>query len=440
MISYNNRSDCEAARLCFYDLLDAESETNVPEDVRIHISACRYCQADMNRLEALLADTGKAGESKQSSRDSAIATLLSLHFAWADKPVTCKSVKPFLPSLADPLLQITIPTPITVHVDNCRKCSDELSNIDSMGLTHKELCRLGQEIAKASCDDVADQGDSGIATRFTFPEFDDESTDTKSDRRYADWPISVQVLERAANRGDGTTGPSQRRERASVISLKQYLKPAIAAAAVILIGFAMFFTAPAAKAVDLDQIYSALMRARNIHIANFLGDRTEPERERWVSRSLNAYLLKIGQERTLWDFRDGVKKIVSFPDVPPKAVAFTKAAAAAARGMIESPLNIVPFESVSKVPGGKWIRVTDEVFPSGAGDREVYDLTWTETKRGIKKHKKWRVFVESGTNRPRKAQFSEKATADAAYDLQNELVIEYLTDQEVEAAIEQAQL
>jgi hypothetical protein len=396
----------------------------------------------MARLEALLADADRNTEIEQRRRDSAISALLSLHFAWADKPVTCNSVKPFLPSLADPLLQITIPTPITVHVDNCRKCSDELSNIDSMGLTHKELCRLGQTIAEASCDDIADQGDSGIATRFTFPESDGKSVETKSDRRYADWPISVQVTEQATAQDGEATGLPEHRKRAVVVHLKRYLRPAIAAAAVIMIGFAMFFGTPAVKAVDLDQIYSALKRAPNIHTTSFVRGTAEPERERWVSRSLSVYILKVGEERTLWDFRAGPEKVVSSHDATPKAVAFTEAAAAAARRMIDSPLIVVPFENISEVPPDrKWTRVTDEVFESGAQDCEVYELTWTKTKpSGAAKHKKWRVFVDSRTNLPQKTQFYEKSPTDANYVSRNELVVEYLSDREMEAAIEQASL
>ena len=133
MISYNDRSNCKHARLHYYDLLATETPADVPDDVRQHIAACRHCQADMSRLEAMLADKDRNGDSEQRRRDSAVSKLLSLHFAWIDKPVTCTSTKPFLASLADPLLRIVIPTPITVHIDKCRRCAEELSAIKNSG-------------------------------------------------------------------------------------------------------------------------------------------------------------------------------------------------------------------------------------------------------------------------------------------------------------------
>jgi hypothetical protein len=86
-----------------------------------------------------------AGE--QGRRDSAISTLLKLHFACVGEPVTCTTVKPFLASLADPVLQIRVPTPITMHIDKCGQCSDDVQTLRDLQLSHKQLCRLGQLLA-----------------------------------------------------------------------------------------------------------------------------------------------------------------------------------------------------------------------------------------------------------------------------------------------------
>jgi hypothetical protein len=439
MISHNDRSNCKSARLCYYDLLDTEAEANVPEDVRQHTASCRHCRGDISRLKTLLAGTARPSESEQRRRDSVVSTLLSLHFAWIDKPVTCKSAKPFLASLADPLLQITIPTPITVHIDKCRRCSDELSTIKNSGLTHKQLCRLGQTMAGQPPEGLAKQGDSGIATCFTFREQGDQSAETEANEMYADWPIDVQVLNQEGledAQTAETAGSSVPRQGALILTLKRHIKPAIAAAAVILIGFALFFGTSAASAVNLDQIYGAIEKASNIHITKFIAGETEPEREEWVSRSLNIHMLKVGQELTLWDFRSGPRKVKSFGNGAPKVVTLTKADAEAVRIRINSPLDIVP----SGVPGdAKW--VPDDAFESGTQDCEVYFLTWTErSMRGEAKLRKWRVFVEPGTNRPQKAQFFSKSPTDTNYVLWNELVVEYPDDRQVEAALKEASL
>jgi len=443
MISHNDRSTCRNARLCYYDLLDTETEASVSEDVRRHVASCSHCQTDINRLKTLLAHTDRPSESEQRRRDSVVSTLLSLHFAWIGKPVTCKSAKPFLASLADPLLRITIPTPITVHVDKCHKCFDELSNIKSSGFTHEQLCRLGQTMAEQPPADVAEQGDSEIATCFTFHEQGDQSTETESNEMYADWPIDVQVLNQEGLEDAETAetaGSSVPRQGALILTLKRHIKPAIAAAAVVLIGVALFFGTSPAKAVGLGQIRKALERARNIHISNFVRGGTEPEQERWMSRSLGMYMLKVGQERVLWDFRAGPKKVESSHNAAPKAVPFTEADAAAARRRIDGPPGIVPFDNVSDVPGdAKWKRSPDDSFESGTQDCEVYDLTWTAvTNRGKPVLKKWRVFVDPGTNRLRKAQSFDRLSADDEYVLQSQYEVEYLSDDDMKTAIEEA--
>jgi len=444
MISYDDRSNCKRARLCYYDMLDTEAEANVPEDVRRHIASCRHCQVEMSRLKTLLEGTDRPSDSEQRRRDSAVSKLLSLHFAWIDKPVTCKSAKPFLASLADPLLQITIPTPITVHVDKCPRCSGGLSTIKNSGFTHKQLCRLGQTMAEQSPEGLAERGGSEIATCFTLREQGDQSAETEANEMYADWPIDVQVLSQERlekSETAETTGSSAPKQRALILSLKRHIRPAIAAAAVILIGFALFFGTSVAKAVNLDRIYGTVKRARNIHITNFIAGETEPEREEWVSRSLNIHMLKVGQELTLWDFRARPRKIKSFHNVAPKTVTLTEGEAAAEIRKINSPLIIMPFDNVSGVPGdAKWDRAHDHAFQSGTQDSEVYDLTWTDvTIPGKPVLKKWCVLVDS-RNRPQKTQFYSKSPTDAEYLLWNELAVEYLSDDDMKTAIEEASL
>ena len=439
MIAYDDRPNCKRARQCYYDLLDTEIESDAPEDVRQHIASCQHCRTDMSQLRALLAGTAKTATSEQKQRDLAISTLLSLHFAWIDRPVTCQSAKPFLPSLADPILQITIPTPITVHLDKCPKCSGELTTLKSSGFTHKQLCRLGGIMAEQPPEDIAERDDSVITTCFTFREQGQQSVQTESNE-YANWPIEVQVFSQEGLESTKAARSSAPRQRTLLLNLKRQIKPAIAAAAVILIGVAFFFGTSAARAVDLDRIYKAVTRAPNIHVTRFKASETEPERDIWVSRSLSIYMLKVGQELTLWDFRAGSRKVKSFHNVAPKAVPLTETDAATAKKTINSPLDIMPFNNMSDVPAdAKWTRVADDASQPSIQDCQVYDLTWTRRRyRGKAILEKWRVFVDSNTNLPQKAQFYAKFSTDTEYILQNELVAEYFSDRQVEAAVKEA--
>jgi hypothetical protein len=148
MILQNPHSNCTTARLYYYDFLSERTRSGIPESALYHIEDCCNCQSEIERLEVLLAHADENADSNQRQRDSAISTLLRLHFAHAEAPVTCSMVKPFLASLADPVLKLRVPTPITMHIDKCRSCSDDLRTLRDLHLTHKQLCRLGQLLAE----------------------------------------------------------------------------------------------------------------------------------------------------------------------------------------------------------------------------------------------------------------------------------------------------
>lgn len=153
MVASDGSSMCQRAKPYYYDYLYNRTRDNIPAEVLGHIDQCRFCRTELERLQIALAKTQKAEGQNLSQRDSAVITNLSLHFGYIGVSVTCKTVQPFLPSLADPALAIGVPTPITVHLDKCRQCANDLETIQKLNLTHKQLCRLGQLFAELPCSD-----------------------------------------------------------------------------------------------------------------------------------------------------------------------------------------------------------------------------------------------------------------------------------------------
>jgi hypothetical protein len=94
---------------------------------------------------------------------SAIITNLKLHFAYTGVPVTCRTVKPFLPSLAIPALEVNVPTPITVHLDQCQQCANDLEAIRQLDLTQDQLCRLSQVFADDPAEDAVNCSEAQAA-------------------------------------------------------------------------------------------------------------------------------------------------------------------------------------------------------------------------------------------------------------------------------------
>jgi hypothetical protein len=153
MISHNPDINCTNARLYYYDFLSKETRRGIPEGALQHITQCQNCQTEMDNLKGLFIQADERFESEQSRKDSAVITLLKLHFEYIGEPVKCDTVKPFLASLADPVLQIRIPTPITAHLDKCRSCRDDLLALLDLHLPHKYLCRLGRLLADEPIED-----------------------------------------------------------------------------------------------------------------------------------------------------------------------------------------------------------------------------------------------------------------------------------------------
>ena len=56
----------------------------------------------------------------------------------------------------EPALEVKIPTPITVHLDKCKQCREDLETIRQLNLSHKQLYRLSRLFAgKPGEDDVS---------------------------------------------------------------------------------------------------------------------------------------------------------------------------------------------------------------------------------------------------------------------------------------------
>ena len=148
MIESNGNPICQQAMFYYYDYLNDPTRKSIPAESLAHIDQCQFCQTELERLQIVLANTESDESLNLSQKDSTAITNLSLHFEYIGVPVKCKTIQPFLPGLADPGLAVHIPTPITVHLDKCRQCADDLETIQKLDLTHSQLCRLGQIFAE----------------------------------------------------------------------------------------------------------------------------------------------------------------------------------------------------------------------------------------------------------------------------------------------------
>jgi hypothetical protein len=104
---------------------------------------------------------------------------------------------------------------------------------------------------------------------------------------------------------------------------------------------------------------------------------------------------------------------------------------------INGTLGLLRFERISDLPeNGQWNRLDGDALEAIANDTDVdvYDLTWR--KYGDSVTFKLRFFVEPKTSLPQKTDFYQKLPGDSEYTLMSRMVVEYLTDSEVQTLVE----
>jgi len=150
MNTNNSNSECKEYSIWYYDFLFEDKRNNIPDTDLKHIISCQYCQEEIKHLGSLISDSKEETNKKQREVDNAINKMISLHLSLVDIPVTCEMIKPFIPRLTDPLLQITVPTPVNTHLDNCNECSKDFNTIRDLALSHEQLGHLGEILADVS--------------------------------------------------------------------------------------------------------------------------------------------------------------------------------------------------------------------------------------------------------------------------------------------------
>ena len=560
MISHNPDINCTNARLYYYDFLSKETRGGIPEGALQHMTQCLNCHTEIDRLKDFFVKADEKFDGEQSRKDSAISTLLKLHFEYIGEPVKCDTVKPFLASLADPVLQIRIPTPITTHLDKCQSCRDDLLILLDLHLPYKNLCRLGQILAEKPIEDdlicsqaqaaipavvsltfhetnaeilkhlctcpncrkelylhrkkvrkellhdvalqggfpcesvtatdiydyclpygidpvddeytgfrepltshlrgcptclakmqelhltiynIAERAESDVVTIYNIG----ESAETQSpdvSEPYVGFPINVEIqdsedkvdAERPARTLDFV---ATMKKKASALNLKPLFKAGLATAAVIAIGLALLFNAPAAKAVTIEQICRAIENARNVCITTFNSGKTEPEQTIWVSRSSNIYMTKTGKETVLLDLANKVRKVKRSDTVSVEPSPLPAEIITGMENMLTGSLGLIPPIALSLIPeDAEWNRVPSNELKA-VSDTAIYELIWIEKSlAGNKVFNKWQVSVDPKTCLLKKTESYTKKVGDSEYTLRSAMVVKYLSDAEIEAVVQEA--
>lgn len=450
MTNKTNPSECFQYSPYFYDYL-CDNRDDIPESALTHIAQCSQCTAEVDVLEAeLKACDSSADEVGEAAR----LANLEFHFAYIGKDVGCIEVKPFLASMVSDSLGMKIPTPVTVHIENCPACSNDMQEIREMALPEKQLFKLGPVLANYAShmpgdadlfceiiDALADvkckssqiarlvmivkRPESGIRTCYSLKDENVGQVEQVSEKGYEDWQIDVKV----------SHDVSEVKRQTVKSYFRRFAKPAAAVAAVLMVGF-LLFNGPVAVA-GLEQVYKSLGQVKNVYlktISVFDGNVTQ---EVWVSRDLNikigrnegkSFLWDIGQERLIT--REGGSSAANTSKLDAGLLSHVKET-------MEVPWSLLPFNNMSDLlaAGAEWTETSDET--SGV---DVYEVLWTETlSTGNITSWKWRGYIDSKTSLPKRVERWEKRTSDDEYHLVTAIEVSYPDTEQVRIIMDEIQ-
>ena len=256
------------------------------------------------------------------------------------------------------------------------------------------------------------------------------TTRAETDERILDDAFAA--LEKSAQKQSPDVGRSARRR-----TLRIRIAELAAVAAVILVVFALFFGTRVTETVALNEIYEALGKVENVCITRFLPPANEPVQIEWVSQTLNIDMVRFGERFVLWDIPNKVQmiKYLSTGSITTTAITdekLTKVEQAAGRRF-----GLVPFSDISDVSGARWSRVEESKVAATVSGTKVYELTWPqkETSSETIEFRKWRVFVDTHTNLPKRAEHYFKLDHEEDYKFEKYEVITYPSEDEIQAVV-----
>ena len=493
MIAPNSKSLCRIAEPYYYDYVYTEDIDSVPTEIRDHIEACDHCQTEAARLESLLAETADAARSAPQKNPPNL-TNLKLHLACIDRSVTCRTVKPFLPGMLVPDLKISVPTPITVHLDNCPECAQDLKAIRAMNLDSTRLYRLAQLLAdkdykpplpgelpdvaappvELACNQLKPTDLFDYAVPYGFDPADDQYAKfrTAFTQHAAACPDCLEktrqlhdtvfhILERpdsgvvtvyhldesldaaqAAEPNRPYLGfpikidvgrPSTAKPHSRPRVLKRWAQAGIAAAAVIAIACLLVSHMPKAGAIDPERVFKAIEGMDSIHVLRYDPANGKLTQEKWVSRTAQLYMFRSGDKFVLWDWDNGVRKTRQNRDAPVEIRRLNEGDSFALEAKAERAFGMVPLEDMSTLPAdAEWTHVGNRKLLGSTEKLGVYELTGNQ-KSSIGQDVPWlrRVFVDPKTKLPVACEYYQDVFVEGKLTLMAVRVVERWTEGEI---------
>jgi hypothetical protein len=460
----DKKTVCERASVSYYDYIQSAGLCGVDPEIFRHIEKCTFCQGEIERLKVTLVElTDRAITEKTNRRDTQATTILASHFNLMNKEVTCGVAKRFMPSLASLSSDIKIPTPITIHIENCNLCRHDLDTIRKLNLTHEQFTHLGQVIASqmaehngegelseelikslASLDfdndalavlkHIIERKESGVTTEYITKRQVSIKSSEDLYNDYKNWPVEIVIHDRkkaTTDRIDLTRSLSGHRNR-----IRQLVKPLAAIAAMIFIAI-WLFVGTIAKAVEFDDIYNVIGKIKNICLTSGTSEVEGATQKVWISKDLDIKLFYSANHWILWDVQNRARKSRTSELAHWETNELNDAELMNVRQTMDIPLALLPFQSPHSLPDKyDWKLLPDREVTGQFSNTQVYDLSWSDKiVNGSLVCYRWRAYINKDTLLPERVENWQKHPSAEKYELKNWMDITYPQAYEVKKLI-----
>jgi len=473
---------CKIAKPFLPSMSDPALEIRVPTPITAHLDHCRPCSKDLETIRSLNLNRRQLGRLSQlfaampgedkvscSQAQAAIFAVVLMHFQETTKEVlehlcVCPNCRKGLYQYRDDFCKELLDNGRAQEEFPCEQLSsadifdyaipygldpanDQYAKFRQSLTSHIRICPTclaKMQQLHLTIYNIIERPESGVVTVYNIDESAETRTAGESDDLYSGFPVRVEVMKRedeakAEQLTSTINFAAALKQKVSALHLRSLVKTAVAAAAVVMLAFALFFSTRPARALTIDQIYKALENVKSVYISKFVPGETKPTEEKWVSRTLNVYMTKTGNEVVLWDLQNRVRKIKQVGANSVETTLLSGDEIAKTKDRMAGFLGLLPFYDTSEIKDAKWSRVTDDNLGGIAESTKVYDLEWIEKRYdGSLKFKKWRFFVVPKTNLPLRVEGYQRLTGDPEYTLGSIIVVEYLSNSETQTAIKRA--
>jgi len=219
--------------------------------------------------------------------------------------------------------------------------------------------------------------------------------------------------------------------------IKSRITVPAAAAAMIVISFALFFSTLSKDDVTVEELCGTLGRAGNVCVSAFKAGQTTPYQQAWTSQSMKMRLFKTGSgnqaQFALWDIPNEVKMTMYLSTV--RTQPLTEQMLAELEKSVTPLSGISPFSYIRDIPGqARWNRISDPAVTVVVPGSEVYELLWTQqgTTSEVVFYRKLRIFVDARTNLPKRAELYAMSSSEQEYKLESFVIITYPSESEIQ--------